>query len=200
MGIHPDGDEPEKALMDALTHPLQSMILIALREGGPKSAQEISVQLGESPRRIRYQLQQMSASGLVSLVEKKTRRGVAEKYFAATGPSVIDDNTYARIPSANKLKAAVTFLKAVFADTSHAVRSASIGRRVDHLSRVRFAVDERGWCELLEVHRRAFEEVERVRAEAALRLNGDQDPVWVASVQMCFESPPRDEQRAPASG
>lgn len=57
-----------------------------------------------------------------------------------------------------------------------------------HLSRRHLTVDEQGWDQLGEIHRKALHEVEKVAAESLERLRGSGDQsIDVTSLQACFE-------------
>ena len=73
-------------------------------------------------------------------------------------------------------------------------RSATTGtfdRRPDrHLSRIAFPVDERGWQELLEIHNRTLDAIERVTADSRERLKrSGEKPIHARSLQSLFEMP-----------
>jgi DNA-binding transcriptional ArsR family regulator len=187
----PGGDDLGEAVADAMGHPVQGRILMILAESGSKSAQEISAEIHEPADRIRYHLRQLRSRGLIESSEQRARRGVIERFYRSVTTPVVEDATYEALSGSKKMRMAVNILKAVFADTSRALRTGAFERRVDHITRMRLRVDGQGWKELLAIHRTAWKEVERVKIENDERLDPSADDCfWVTSAQLCFECPP----------
>lgn len=188
----PTEDQLAEALANAMSHPVRGSVLMILQEFGPKSAREVAADVGESADTVRYHLRRLRAEGLVESVEERARRGVVERFYRSVRAPFVDDDEYSRLAPTQKMRLAVQILKAIFADTSKALRAGTLEGRVDHLTRVRLRVDDQGWKELLKIHRTALDAVERVKEESEERCAAGEDGcIYVTSALLCFECPPK---------
>src|SRR3954453_23895914 len=73
------------AVADALLKPKRVEIMRRLAE--PSTCTQIGEQLGETPQAIYYHVKRLQAGGLVSLVEERRVRGIAEGIYQAVARS-----------------------------------------------------------------------------------------------------------------
>jgi AcrR family transcriptional regulator len=76
-------------------------------------------------------------------------------------------------------------------EVRQAAQTGTFDRRPDrHLSRIAYPVDERGWQEMLDIHSRSLDALERVTAESVQRLKrSGEKPIHARSMQTLFEMP-----------
>ncbi|HVQ59613.1 MAG TPA: winged helix-turn-helix domain-containing protein [Solirubrobacterales bacterium] len=181
----------EKALVDAVGHRVGYAIFRVLTER-PASATELAALLSQPRSTVGDQLRKLIASGLVESAGEKTRRGTTERFYrAASGSRWLDDDATSRLDPRDKRRTALRVVREAAADTSLALQSDRLDHRNDWcVGSSRIAVDSKGWKELADIHRKALEEVERVRAESADRLDGEaEEPLRAISWVMLLEMP-----------
>lgn len=178
----------ERNLGDELTHPVRGRILTVIHEKSPLSAAQIAEELAMPVQKVRYQLRQLLRAELIELTSTKKRRGATERYYRTVRSPIIWDEEFAKLSDPQKLQIAKIVLSAVFADASRAVREKTVIEH--HLTRVPLDADDQGWKELLEIHKRTFEEIEQVklRVDRRLRLSGEGTKP-VISALLCFVLP-----------
>lgn len=181
----------KRALVKAMSHPSRARLLNEITDRPGHSAQELAGRLGQPVRTIRHQLSELRKAGLIEPVEKKTRRGVLELFYRTIVPPLIEEDQFAELSPAEKLRTTTEILKHSYEAASLALASGTFDARVDRgLVNVQAEVDSQGWQEIVDAHARAFEAVERVKAESAVRLrSSEEEPIRVASTLMWFELP-----------
>ncbi len=190
--------EEEKATADglrsrmvaALTHSLRGPILGILAER-PASAGEIAAELEVPAESVGHQLRRLRREGLVRLVERRERRGVAENYYRATLDPIIDDEEFGALSPEQRHRFSAHVIKCLSVDASRAHKAGTLNSRSDMCSaHVRMLLDERGWRELAEIHREAFDKVITLRQCVAERIKGSSSTcIPAASTLLCFELP-----------
>ncbi len=181
----------DKALVDAVGHRLGYAIFRVLTER-PASARELADLLGQPRSTVGDQLRKLVANGLVVSAGEEPRRGTTERFYrAAPNSRWLDDDVTAKLGSREKRRTALRVAREAATDTTLALRSDLLDQRNDWcVASSRIVVDPRGWKELAEIHRRAAEEVERVRDESAARLGGaDGEQLRAISWVMLLELP-----------
>lgn len=163
---------PEKALVDAVGHRVGYAIFRVLTER-PASAKELADLLSQPRSTVGDQLRKLIAGGLVESAGEKTRRGTTERFYrVAPSSRWLDDDATSRLDPQEKRATALRVARQALVDTTLALRSDRLDQRDDWcVASSRIAVDPQGWKELAEIHRRAAEEVERVRDKSAARLD-----------------------------
>ncbi len=181
----------DKALVDAVGHRLGYAIFRVLTER-PASARELADLLGQPRSTVGDQLRKLVANGLVVSAGEEPRRGTTERFYrAAPNSRWLDDDVTAKLGSREKRRTALRVAREAATNTTLALRSDLLDQRNDWcVASSRIVVDPRGWKELAEIHRRAAEEVERVRDESAARLGGaDGEQLRAISWVMLLELP-----------
>jgi DNA-binding transcriptional ArsR family regulator len=182
-----------KALVESIGHPLGYAILRVLGERGRASGKELAAAVSKPRSTIGDQLRRLQAGGLIESVAEVTRRGTVERFYRAT-PSArwVEDAEMGGLSAEEKQRLGLRTVQSVVADASAALSANMLDRRDDWcLGSLRATVDARGWEELSEIHRRALEEVERVRRESAERMAGtDGEALRAFSALMLLELPP----------
>jgi DNA-binding transcriptional ArsR family regulator len=181
----------EHLLVKAMSHPSRARLLMEITDRPGHSAQELAERRGQPVRTIRHHLSELRKAGLIETVETKTRRGTLELFYRSIVPPLIETDEFAELNSAEKLRTTTEILKRSYETASLALSRGTFDARDDRgLVNVQAEVDPQGWQEIVDAHRRAYEEVERVKAESAERLaSSEEDPIRVASTLMWFELP-----------
>lgn len=166
--------DPERALVDTVGHRVGYAIYRILTER-PASARELATLLSQPRSTVGEQLRKLIAGGLIESVGEEVRRGTTERFYrAAPSSRYLDDDATGKLDPGQKRRTALRVAREAAVDTSTALRSDRLDHRNDWcVASSRIAVDPRGWEELAEIHRRAVEEVERVREQSAERLGGE---------------------------
>ena len=74
----------DERLAKALSHPLRQRILQRLNEGGIRSPNELSRELGDPLGNVSYHVRILRELDCVELVRTEQRRGALEHYYRAT--------------------------------------------------------------------------------------------------------------------
>lgn len=176
-----------------MSHLLRVEITSSLVRDHPKSASEIAEELGEPVEKIRYQLRQLVAAGVVEVARMLRRRGTVEQFYAGKQEALtFQPEELGLVPVRKRQKMSATFLRVTFRE---ALRSLADGSTVERsgmtMTRTPFRLDERGWKELLEIYRDAFDRVQELKAESSKRISGTEaDLISATAVLLCFENPP----------
>ncbi len=181
------------ARVEAMSHLLRVEITSILVREAPKSASEVAEELGEPVERVRYQLRQLVAAGVVEVAKVLRRRGTVEQFYAGKqGALTFETDELELVPMRERQKMAATYLRISFREALRSLTDSSTAQRPGTTTiRTPFRLDERGWKELSEIYRDAFDRVQKLRLESSKRLRGtEQDLISVTAVLLCFEIPP----------
>lgn len=189
------GKRPRRAaIVLALGHPLRAKLLFTLNDTPDHSAQEIAELVGAPVRTVRHHLSEMRKAGLIESVEQQSRRGVVEHFYRlAVAPPAVPEAEFAKLTASEKLRIVTQALKHGYEVAVEAMAAGTVYARADYgIATVLAELDSQGWRELVEAHRNARDEVERVKRHSAERLRGgDEEPIRAASTLMWFELPAR---------
>ena len=118
-----------------------------------------------------------------------------ERRYRVTTSSVIDGADEQRISPGQQRRISLEALKLIMSDATAAVASGHFGTREGHCEvRIHGEVDDEGWAELAELHRRTMREVQGVLERSAERREAtDGDQVEVTAALLLFEAPIWDE-------
>lgn len=178
-------------VLRAISHPIRIEVLRILfnRVASPN---ELSRELGESLSNVSYHFKDLRREGCIELVDTQPRRGAVEHFYKAKFPPMHDDESWAKLSKSTRSEITGVTLRGVFGEAVRALNAGTFDERDDrHLSWLPLELDERGWKELLEHQEQWLGEVERIKAEAADRLDssGEEGHPMVAAM-MGFETPP----------
>ena len=116
------GRQLDERLAKALSHPLRQRILQRLNEGGIRSPNELSRELGDPLGNVSYHVRILRELDCVELVRTEQRRGALEHYYRATAEPWLDDEQWARLPAAFRRKTLGRTLSEILEGASAASR------------------------------------------------------------------------------
>jgi len=183
-------DDLRGRLVAALLHPLRGPILAILAERSA-SAREIAAETDATPESVGHQLRRLRREGLVSLEERKARRGVAENYYRATLDPIVEDDEFDALSPEQRRRFSAHVIKCLYTDATRALKAGTFDSRGNMCSaHIRMLLDERGWHELAEIHHETFDKVIALRRRAEARITQSASvAVPAASTILCFELP-----------
>ena len=156
----------DERLAKALSHPLRQRILQRLNEGGVKSPNELSRDLGDPLGNVSYHVRILRELDCVELVRTEQRRGALEHYYRATAQPWLDDKQWARLPAAFRRKT----LGRTLSELLEAAGDASQAGGFDHpeavVNRVPLELDEQGWSDVVKLLNDTLEAAMRSRRRA----------------------------------
>ena len=191
---HADRANPAVTLNDpkyvkALAHPLRIRILALLAERDASPVQLLP-HLDATLGTVAYHVRLLEKLGLVEEVDTRQRRGATEHVFRARPPLISDEAWAAASPMTKQVFASAALSQvAQFANQS--AMAGGFERADAHITRSALKLDEQGWSTLAEASKRWLDEIFRIQAEAAERLEESSDTgLDVGAVIMVFEALP----------
>jgi DNA-binding transcriptional ArsR family regulator len=165
------------------------------------SPSQIARALGEPVGVVAYHVQMLRAAGLVTLVDRRQRRGAIEHlYTARTGPT-ITDGEWSRLPVAERRVVIAGALRRFGPELGEATSCGGLDRDGAHVDRIRARMDGRAWLAATRELKRTLDRLERLAVDAKLRLC-DLDPGrtrYGVAMLMLFKEPagpPAEDRRA----
>jgi DNA-binding transcriptional ArsR family regulator len=163
----------DERLAKALSHPLRQRILQRLNEGGVKSPNELSRDLGDPLGNVSYHVRILRELDCVELVRTEQRRGALEHYYRATAQPWLDDKQWARLPAAFRRKQ----LGRTLTELLEAAGGASQAGGFDHpeamVTHVPLELDEQGWSDVVKLLNDTLESAAKIQAESQKRQGGE---------------------------
>ena len=130
----------------------------------PTSPNRIATELGEPLGNIAYHVRELEKYGCIELVDTKQRRGATEHYYRALSRTLIDTETWAKLPLEERRPTSRYGLQCIIADAIAADKAGTFDSRTDrHLTYFPVDLDEEG----LDKDRRRLRRLPR---------SGDEDP------------------------
>ncbi len=176
----------------AMQNAVKSKILETLGERQRANAQEIE-EATEIPRSTVYDhLRHLMQMGLIECIEAKATRGALQRYYRhAEGTLFIEDDELMHLDPKKRDVVNIRVLQTTTRDAASAFSERKPMRLAGELfSSARALVDQEGWEELVAIHRRAVEEMERVRRMSSERLrSGGGSAIKATSGIFLFELP-----------
>jgi DNA-binding transcriptional ArsR family regulator len=165
-------EKANRALVKALIHPLSFEILGVLAERNMASGKEIARLLSKPRSTVGDQLRRLEAHGLIETAAEDSTRGTVERFYrGAPAATWVSDEDVALLGAEEKRQMGLRVVRSAVVDASAALSGNTLDQRNDWcLSSTRLSVDEEGWRELAELHKRTMEEVERVRRQSRERM------------------------------
>lgn len=192
----PRNRRPEqlRALVEAMAHPVRAKLLfgVAEKSEGGVSIRQLSERTRETPRRVRYHLDALLELGLVGIADKRSRRGVVERFYRAEFAPILSNEELNGYDEEQTRQVSVQVLKAILGDASMAVGARIFGLRHGHVVvRLPGEVDEQGWSELGNLQEQTLRESQAVIERSRVRLQATGDsPVSALVTLLLFEVPP----------
>lgn len=184
--------EAQLDLHKALSHRLRVEILTYLTERSKASPVEMSRELLAPVGDISHHVKQLVKYGCAEEVETRPRRGAVEHFYRATSRPVIDveEMDQMTLPVRRAFNGQV--VQKVMGDLHEGFETGSIEATPEHhLTRIPLTLDSEGWKEMVDLHRRTFEETYEIQTRSSKRLNeSDEEPIRCSSSQLCFPLPP----------
>jgi len=159
----------DERLAKALSHPLRQRILQRLNEGGVKSPNELSRDLGDPLGNVSYHVRILRELDCVELVRTEQRRGALEHYYRATAQPWLDDKQWARLPAAFRRKTLGRTLSEILEAASDASQAGGFDHPEVAVNRLSLELDEQGWSDVVKLINDTLEAVGRVQVESQKR-------------------------------
>ena len=159
----------DERLAKALSHPLRQRILQRLNEGGVRSPNELSRELGDPLGNVSYHVRILRELDCVELVRTEQRRGALEHYYRATAQPWLDDKQWARLPAAFRRKT----LGRTMSEILEAAAGASQAGGFDHpevtVNRMPLELDEQGWDDIVKLLNETLDAALKIQTESQKR-------------------------------
>jgi DNA-binding transcriptional ArsR family regulator len=161
----------DERLAKALSHPLRQRILQRLNEGGIRSPNELSRELGDPLGNVSYHVRILRELDCVELVRTEQRRGALEHYYRATAEPWLDDDQWARLPAAFRRKTLGRTLSEILEGASAASRETGFDHPEVMVNRVELELDEQGWSDVVALLNETVESAMRIQADSRRRTD-----------------------------
>jgi DNA-binding transcriptional ArsR family regulator len=159
----------DERLAKALSHPLRQRILQRLNEGGVKSPNELSRDLGDPLGNVSYHVRILRELDCVELVRTEQRRGALEHYYRATAQPWLDDKQWARLPAAFRRKQLGRTLSELLEASSEASQEGGFDHPEAMVTHVPLELDEQGWNDVVKLLNDTLEAAQKIQAESQKR-------------------------------
>jgi DNA-binding transcriptional ArsR family regulator len=147
------------ALIETLSDPLRAQVYIAVADRPGVTIAQIATRIGESARRVRHQIEWLSAAGLVVVDSETARRNMRERHYRALHLPRIEEDEGPWIAEERR-GIILSITRQILGDVGRAIRGRAFGEHPGHSAvRVPGEVDGRG-----------REEVEAIVIESTVRL------------------------------
>lgn len=163
----------DERLAKALSHPLRQRILQRLNEGGVKSPNELSRELGDPLGNVSYHVRILRELDCVELVRTEQRRGALEHYYRATAQPWLDDKQWARLPAAFRRKTLGRTLSELLQSAGDASSSGGFDHPEAMVNRVPLELDEQGWSDVVKLLNDTLESAVKIQAESQKRQESE---------------------------
>jgi DNA-binding transcriptional ArsR family regulator len=159
----------DERLAKALSHPLRQRILQRLNEGGVRSPNELSRELGDPLGNVSYHVRILRELDCVELVRTEQRRGALEHYYKATAEPWLDDHQWARLPAAFRRKTLGRTLTEILESASSASRETGFDHPETTVNRLELELDDTGWSEVVKLLDETCDAALRIQSESRRR-------------------------------
>jgi DNA-binding transcriptional ArsR family regulator len=163
------GRQLDERLAKALSHPLRQRILQRLNEGGVRSPNELSRELGDPLGNVSYHVRILRELDCVELVRTEQRRGALEHYYRATAEPWLDNEQWARLPAAFRRKTLGRTLSDILEGASAASRETGFDHPEVMVDRVELQLDDEAWSEVVELLNDTHDAALRIQKESRRR-------------------------------
>jgi hypothetical protein len=150
-----------------LAHPLRQRLLFEYET--PSSPSKAARRLQQPVNVVSYHTGVLHRRGWLELVRTRRRRGAVEHFYRSTGPRVIEDADWGKLPLRVRHAIVLATLSGTAAEARTAALSGGFDGDAAHLSRCLLDLDERGLAEVAATLRDAIDRVERIAADARHR-------------------------------
>ncbi len=178
--------------LKAMQHPLRRAILLYFTEHDLASPTEVAAALGEEIPNVSHHMKQLVKFNCAELVKEEKVRGAVKHYYRNVERHLIDTDEWEDLDPITREGLLVDFMQPTVDDFTTSVRAGMLGSDARfHITRTPMAgMDRQGQDELMEAHRRCFEEGLEIQARSAARRAKSGEPaISISSSQGCFEVP-----------
>jgi DNA-binding transcriptional ArsR family regulator len=159
------------ALVETLSDPFRARVYVTVTERPGATIAQIAARTGETPRRIRHQIEHLLEVGLVTLDSKTPRRNAREHHYRAVALAKIQNELDSSWDDDQRRRVALSITRMITGDIGQALRGGILGTSDGHAEvRVSAEVDAQGWQELADIMERVTGEIEEVVISSAARL------------------------------
>lgn len=156
QSIDPSGQVDPHPIVDVYAHPLRGRVFTALMERPDVTVRRVAERLGESPSRVRHQIDALVDLGLAVMTGEEVAGGVVRRRYGPS-PAGAPQNYQGEDGTTAMAKAVVRVLMESIAA---AAAANTLSRRPDDYEvRMYGEVDEACLRELADLHRRAYHEI-----------------------------------------
>ena len=163
----------DERLAKALSHPLRQRILQRLNEGGVKSPNELSRDLGDPLGNVSYHVRILRELDCVELVRTEQRRGALEHYYRATAQPWLDDKQWARLPAAFRRKTLGRTLSELLQSAGDASQTGGFDHPEAVVNRIPLELDEQGWSDVVTLLNDTLEAALKIQGESQKRQGSE---------------------------
>jgi DNA-binding transcriptional ArsR family regulator len=163
----------DERLAKALSHPLRQRILQRLNEGGVRSPNELSRDLGDPLGNVSYHVRILRELDCVELVRTEQRRGALEHYYRATAQPWLDDKQWARLPAAFRRKTLGRTLSELLEAAGDASHDGGFDSPETIVNRVPLELDEQGWSDVVKLLNDTLEAAMKIQSDNQKRHEGE---------------------------
>jgi DNA-binding transcriptional ArsR family regulator len=182
----------DKRLTQALNHPLRTEI-IAILSDTCASPSEMADMLGEELSNVSYHTKQLLELDCIEVVDKKQIRGAVKTRYRATTKMLLDNPDWERLGRTVRTGISINAVNEVTRRAADALEEGTFDRRTDRtLITMKLDVDEPGWDEVNAALRTAYERINEVEVEAALRKAEGAKTFRMTASLLGYESPTKD--------
>lgn len=177
-------------LVAAMAHPTRAHAVTVLNER-VASAAEIGRELGKPARHVSYHLKQLEQLGVIELVKVEQTAGgrTTGKYYRALVRSWYDPESWKQVDRKHQTGITADILAACNADMVAAVRSGTIHRADNHISRTPLLLEAGGYRELVDRLDALLPEVIEVQQRSAAQMTRENEAVLAKVHLIQFQSP-----------
>jgi DNA-binding transcriptional ArsR family regulator len=150
-----------------LAHPLRQRLLFEYDE--PTSPSKAARRLRQPVNVVSYHTDVLLRRGWIELVRTERRRGAVEHFYRSTGPRVIEDADWAKLPLRLRHAIVVGTVSGTADEARAAALEGGFDEATSHLSRSLLELDEQGVAEVAEALRRTIDEIAAIAASARER-------------------------------
>jgi DNA-binding transcriptional ArsR family regulator len=176
--------------MKAMSHPLRAAILRILNDRTASPA-ELARELDDHLHNVSYHTKRLEQLGCVELVKERQVRGAVEHFYRATTRHLVDGSNWESLDPVIKEDFVGESMQKVLDDFVASANAKIVGSDKDFwVTRTPLVLDDEGLREALEIHERAFEELQEVEVRSAERLlKAKEEGTPVSSSQTLFKMP-----------
>lgn len=199
-------EEAGKTLCQPLSHALRVRILEVANERAISPIQFVNEELQpkgvvfKNPQHamshVSYHFRELEKAGCLYVVEEIGRRGAIEHVYV--GKVTLSSDEFEQLSKEERSDLSRVGLQGFIARADSSLWTDTFDKRKDrHLTWMPLFLDEQAWTEVTEALDTCFGTVQRIQAEAADRLDEDEEvPVPATVALFGFESPPPSKPRA----